>query len=90
MLKHFNITISGKVQRVGFRFMSMQTAYELGIKGFVKNIEHNKVYIEIEGEEEPIKKFLKWAKKGPFGSEVKEFNAEEGEMRNFTAFDIVH
>jgi acylphosphatase len=90
MLKHLNITITGKVQRIGFRFQALQMAYEYGIKGNVKNLNHNKVYIEAEGDEESLDKYLKWAKKGPPGSVVKDFLVEEGEMKNYNAFDIIH
>ena len=89
MVKHLNITITGKVQRVGFRFLSLQMAYEYGVKGNVKNVNHNTVYIEAEGDEESLVQFLKWAKKGPPGSEIKDFKVEEGEIKKYKAFDII-
>jgi acylphosphatase len=88
MDKHLNITISGKVQKVGFRFVALQIAYEYGIRGMVKNVDHDHVYIEAEGDEEALDKYIKWAKKGPPGSIVREFRTEEGEMKNYKAFDI--
>jgi len=58
MMKHYNIWISGKVQRVGFRFTAMQTAYRYGIVGFIQNMKDGSVYIEAEGEEGPMKCFF--------------------------------
>ena len=35
MKKHINITVTGRVQGVGFRYSAQEEAEELGIKGFL-------------------------------------------------------
>jgi acylphosphatase len=69
----------------------MQMAYEFGIRGYVKNCKEDEcVYIEAEGEEEAICKFLKWARKGPLGAEVTSVDVKEGEMVGYKSFEILH
>jgi acylphosphatase len=87
---HVNITVTGKVQKIGFRFMSMQTAVKLGVSGFVKNVDNDKVYIEAEGIESSVEEFIKWCKTGPTWAKVNQISIEKGELKNFTSFDIQH
>ncbi len=67
---HFDITITGKVQNVGYRFYAQKTAHAFDITGFVKNQKDSSVYIEAEGEEENLKRFVEWCHKGPPWAEV--------------------
>lgn len=85
---HFNIWITGKVQGVGFRFSSMEAAYRMGVVGFVKNLNAGQVYIEAEGTEAVLQRFLEWCRKGPLGSRVEKVETTEGAIQNFTSFDI--
>ena len=70
-IKHLSVKVFGRVQRVFFRYSAKQKAKELGIKGFVRNEEDGLVYIEAEGEEENLKQFLDWCRRGPFLAKVK-------------------
>ena len=79
MQKHVNITIHGNVQRVGFRFAAIEQALELGLTGIVKNYEDNKVIIEVEGEIDPLKHFLRWCHIGPKGAKVDKVDYESSE-----------
>ncbi len=88
-MKHYNITISGHIQKIGFRFSAMHSAYRYGVHGFVKNMNDGKVYIEAEGEDSDLDDFLQWCHRGPLGSKVDSVEAIEGEMKNFLSFDII-
>ena len=91
MYRHYNIKVTGRVQKVGFRFMTMKRAYELGIKGYVRNMkDRDSVYIEAEGDDEAMCTFLAWVKKGPPFSEVKSMEHTEGEVKNYKSFEIFH
>lgn len=91
MYRHYNIKVTGRVQRVGFRFMTMKRAYELGIKGYVKNLkERDQLYIEAEGEDDVMCTFLSWVRRGPPFSEVKNMEAVEGEIKKYSSFEITH
>lgn len=65
------INIFGRVQKVGFRFSTLQKARELNIKGFVRNLRDGSVEIEAEGEKSNIDKFIEWSKVGPAYSDIK-------------------
>jgi acylphosphatase len=86
---HVNITVTGRVQRIGFRFSSMQTAVNLGICGFIMNVDNDKVYIEAEGEEAAIEKFVEWCKVGPAWSKVTQISVDKGDLKNFTSYEIL-
>jgi len=87
-MKHYDLTISGRVQGVGFRFMAMQAAYKHQITGFVQNLKDGTVYIEAEGEEAHLKKFIEWCRTGALGAKVDEIHGNEGTVKNFKSFDI--
>jgi len=59
------ITISGRVQGVGFRYYIFRAAQELRIKGIIKNLPDGKVYIEAEGDPQNIEIFLEKCREGP-------------------------
>jgi acylphosphatase len=88
-LKHYNITISGRVQGVGFRFAAKKTAISLGIKGSIKNLYNGDVYIEAEGLSLSLNKFVDWCFKGPVYADVKNVFTEEAELKGFKYVDIV-
>ena len=77
-MKHFNITVLGKVQGVFYRQSTIEISNQLCIKGFVCNEPNGNVYIEAEGEEEQLKKFIEWCKVGPSGAKVVEVKITEG------------
>jgi acylphosphatase len=87
-MKHFNIIVSGRVQGVFYRQSSMEIALQLGIRGFVRNEQNGNVYIEAEGAEEQLKKLIEWCKKGPSRAVVKDVQVSEGELKNFSSFEI--
>ena len=51
LMKRANIIAKGKVQKVGYRDFVQDSARELGIAGFVENLEDGNVKIVCEGEE---------------------------------------
>lgn len=87
-MRHYNIIVTGKVQGVFYRQSSHKVALQLGIAGFVRNEVNGDVYIEAEGEEGALKKFLDWCKAGPPKAVVREVKYAEGEPVNFTSFEI--
>lgn len=87
-IKHLNIKIYGKVQGVGFRLSAQNLANKLNINGFIRNEEDGTVYLEVEGEEENLKKFLDWCKKGPFMARVDKIEFKlTSILKNFIQFD---
>lgn len=90
MLKHLNIKIYGRVQMVLFRDSAKRKAEKLGLKGFVKNEPDGAVYIEAEGNEEKLKEFLEWCKKGPILAKVEKVDSDfSDKLENFDDFEII-
>ena len=63
--KKLEITISGRVQGVGFRYFVLQNAIELGIKGYVRNTYNEKVEVVAVAEKSAMENFLLELRKGP-------------------------
>jgi len=88
-MKHYNITVSGKVQGVYYRASTKAVADQLGIKGFVKNQEDGSVYIEAEGDDFSLESFLEWCDEGPQGAKVEKVEHVEAELKNYRNFEVV-
>ncbi|MDP4010392.1 MAG: acylphosphatase [Candidatus Spechtbacteria bacterium] len=89
-MKHLNIRVSGRVQGIFYRHSAHKYAEELGIRGFVRNESNGSVYMEVEGEDEAIGKFVEWAGRGPVFAGVDRIETEEKELKNFSEFKIEH
>jgi acylphosphatase len=86
-LFHLNIKIHGRVQGVFFRQSAREKAGELNISGFARNDPDGAVYIEAEGEENNLRKFLEWCRKGPAPASVEKLEFEFcPEIKNFADF----
>jgi len=88
VIRSYKITVKGKVQRVSFRFTAQAQAIKLSLTGFIKNRPNGDVYIEAEGQEEHIYKFIEWCDVGPPKAEVSEVIAEEQDLKNFQTFEL--
>lgn len=86
--KHYNINVSGRVQGVGFRYSAMSAANENGISGFVRNEPDGSVYMEAEGNQDDLDRFLQWCYRGPGFGRVDRVVFNEAPVRNFEGFDI--
>lgn len=87
-MRHYNITVKGKVHGVSYRLATLRKAHKLSLTGYVRNLHNGDVFIEVEGKEEDIDKLIAWCYIGPPLAEVKEVNAEEKEFQNFRNFEI--
>ncbi|HLP21649.1 MAG TPA: acylphosphatase [Chitinophagales bacterium] len=88
MPQHFNITVKGKVQGVFYRASTKQMADLLGIKGFVQNEPNGNVYIEAEGDDELLVKFVQWCQHGPENALVEHVSVTDGSVLQFDSFEI--
>ncbi|MGV3706918.1 MAG: acylphosphatase [Arcticibacter sp.] len=88
-MKHFIITVYGKVQGVSFRAATKAIADQLSIKGFVRNQVDGSVYIEAEGDQFSINYLVDWCKEGPDTAVVEKVDVSEGEIKNYLNFEIV-
>ncbi|OJG69018.1 acylphosphatase [Enterococcus moraviensis] len=59
------MNVQGRVQGVGFRYMTKMVADELGIYGTVRNEDDGSVSIEALGDDEIMTKFIQKIKDSP-------------------------
>jgi acylphosphatase len=60
-----HVFVSGKVQGVFFRSSTKDKADELGLSGWVKNLQDGRVEAVFEGEEGMVEKMVEWCRRGP-------------------------
>ena len=84
----YHISVHGRVQGVGFRYWAQKTADSIGVKGFVKNMVDGSVFIEAEGTEIELSKFVSRCKVGPGWSHVERVEVEEFPTRGYDKFRI--
>jgi acylphosphatase len=87
-MRHYNITISGKVQGCYFRASAKAKAEQLGIAGMVQNLPSGEVYVEVEGNDETLEEFIQWCQHGPAYAQVKDIDLEETDVRGLKGFEV--
>jgi acylphosphatase len=89
MMVQYEITISGRVQGVGYRYFAVQKANEMGITGWVKNSVDGGVIIVAQGIEEEIKTFIDYLYIGPTRSRVVQISKVKfNTLSNFDNFSV--
>jgi len=83
------IRVTGKVQGVFYRKYTLQKARELGLNGFVRNVEDGSVYIEAEGKAEQLDQLVEWCKEGSPSAEVDKVDYRPEVLKNHGPFQIV-
>jgi len=80
---HYRIT--GRVQGVGFRAATCDTARALGLSGWVRNCEDGRVELVAAGEAAAIERLRQWLSRGPASAEVAEVSEHSVEARDLPA-----
>lgn len=88
-MRHYDITVFGRVQGVFFRAATKAVADQLEIKGYVRNMPDGTVYIEAEGDDFSMESFLEWCAEGPEKAEVEKVVKTAGELKNYRNFDVI-
>jgi acylphosphatase len=85
--RRVRVSISGRVQGVGFRAYTEGQAKRLGLEGFVKNLPDGRVEAVIEGISDKVAELLRRLEKGPRAARVKGLELKEetpsGEFEEF-------
>jgi len=76
LIRYFG-TATGRVQGVGFRMFVQQHAIELGVTGWVRNMEDGSVTMELQGTQAQIDVLSNAIRKGNFFIRVKTFSLED-------------
>ncbi|GEL14274.1 acylphosphatase [Pediococcus cellicola] len=90
-MKSVTIQVFGRVQGVGFRYLTKMVADKLGIKGTVANLNDGSVYIEAEGPEDQLNEFIHAVKMSPSPSgKVDRTVINEQPSQNFSGFRVTN
>jgi acylphosphatase len=83
-------TISGNVQGVGFRWLVENTAGQLGLTGWVKNLNNGKVELEAEGDRQTLELFLTKITSSHLGANISgiETQWEKPSQQKYKSFEI--
>ena len=84
----YRITVSGKVQNVGFRYYTARMAQDFKIDGFVKNEPDGSVYIEAEGGKDAMETFMHSCCRGPQWARVDRYDIQEQPVMNYEGFRV--
>ena len=90
MTKGVKILISGEVQGVGMRYTGKKKAEELGLTGYIRNLQDGRVEIALKAEPEKIDKFIDWLKKNSPGRVEKIKQTDFQADRPFPGFEIIY
>ena len=88
MEKHFEITVYGRVQGVGFRYAAREKARSLRLKGWVKNLPDGSVRVVVEGPDNDCREFIQWCRSGTGYSWVEKVDIYEDRPEGLGPFTI--
>ena len=77
-----HVIISGRVQGVWFRASTKQKASQLGLIGWVRNINDGCVEAVFEGEETLVKEMIEWCQHGPPRANVENVEIKDQNLTN--------
>lgn len=83
--------IEGRVQGVFFRHHTQEMAFQLGVKGWVKNRRDGSVEAVFEGDRDRVDRIIQWVHRGP--SEARVTNVSviwENYTGEFEDFFVTH
>lgn len=82
------LTISGRVQGVGFRYALADEARARKLSGWVRNRRDGTVEAVVAGPESDVEALIAWARRGPPGARVAEMKVEPA-ATELSDFEIV-
>jgi acylphosphatase len=82
-----HVYLSGLVQGVYFRYSTGEEARKLGVHGWVRNTDDERVEAVFEGPRAAVEQIIAWCHQGPQGARVEDvavhWEAPTGEERGF-------
>ena len=83
-----DVTVTGRVQGVSFRFYTEDEATRLGVAGWVSNEPDGTVAGHFEGDEEAIDALVDWCRSGPRLARVERVDVRPGDDEGATSFHV--
>ncbi|MFH0832180.1 MAG: acylphosphatase [Candidatus Aenigmatarchaeota archaeon] len=87
-MKRCHIFVSGRVQGVFYRDFTRRNALELGLSGWVKNLDDGRVELVAEGGEDKLNELITLLKKGPISARIGNLEIVWEMVKNEVGFEI--
>lgn len=87
-MKTIHITVHGRVQGVGFRWYTVQTANRMGVTGWVRNRPDGTVEVEATAAKNTLEVFTNALRNGPTMSRVTQVQVKASEYQPHTSFEV--
>ncbi|AFZ59688.1 acylphosphatase [Anabaena cylindrica FACHB-243] len=84
-----HVLITGRVQGVGYRYATLDTASQLGLTGWVRNLPDNQVEAVFEGVGEVVEEMVRWCHIGPPAAVVKNVVVEYEQPEGLRRFEVL-
>jgi acylphosphatase len=85
---HAHVFVSGRVQGVAYRANTRDTASEIGVDGWVKNLDDGRVEAIFEGKAEDVERMVEWCHDGSPAAAVESVDAEYGDPEGLSGFEV--
>jgi acylphosphatase len=81
--------VSGRVQGVGFRYFTQDTALREGVTGWVRNLPDGRVEALLEGDADAVTRVERAVRKGPRGARVDRVYVDDEDPSGlYTTFSV--
>lgn len=87
-MRTVTMTVTGRVQGVGFRYSLRTEADRLGVDGWVRNRRDGSVEAFLSGDPDDVESVIAWAHDGPAGARIDDVDIVEGTERAASGFEI--
>ncbi|HEY0952072.1 acylphosphatase [Nocardioides sp.] len=88
MRRSVDVTVTGRVQGVSFRYAAEREATRLGVTGWVRNEPDGSVAAHAEGDPGAVDAFVRWCHDGPPMAYVERVDVQEAEDQGSTSFRV--
>jgi len=88
-IKGIHAFVEGRVQGVWYRDFTKRLAQEMGVTGWVKNIDDGRVELKAFGHDELLSRFTEKLHEGPPAADVTTIVITEISVERFESFDVL-
>jgi acylphosphatase len=88
MGKAVDVSVTGRVQGVSFRWYAEREAQRLGVTGWVRNEPDGSVAGHLEGEVDAVDAMVAWLREGPRLAKVQDVAVRPGADEGATTFEV--
>ena len=83
-----HVFVSGRVQGVAYRANTRDSAREIGVDGWVQNLDDGRVEAVFEGEEGDVEHMVEWCHDGSPAAAVESVDVEYDDPEGLSGFEV--